>query len=218
MILAITPATNTPGKKDLTGAFLPEARHLCKLHKGHIRTFRNRKPKPARFEELMGVLAKYEGAGLSAVMFLCHGYRTGLQPGVTLENAADAARAVRATGARVCTLYACDAARDSDKDRADDMIEGPGGAGGVASIFARAGLLVDAHVTAAHTTINPFVRRFSPDDDSDAGDWIVKPRSALWRTWREALHDDRTFRLSFPFRSTAEIRADLEARKPARSK
>ena len=195
----------------MTGAFAPEARAFTALHGGVMRVFVNRNPKPQRFEQTMGFLRDFKGADLAAVAFFCHGYRSGLQCGATLENVHELAEAVRATGAPICILYACDAARDADKDKADDMQDGPGGAGGVASIMARAGLLVDAHVTTAHTTQNPFVRRFHPDDDSDAGEWIVKPRSKLWRRWRLALKDVQ-FRLTFPFRSTAEIRADLTAR------
>ena len=202
-VLAIAPRHNSPGKRDASGAFAPEARAFIKLHGGALVDFDNRMDRAARWRWLRGTLAAFDGGGFDAVAFFCHGYRNGIQAGAHMPQAAELASFVRATGAGICVLYACDAGRDLDPERADDLAEGPGGAGGFAWELARHGLQVDAHVTAAHTTINPHVRRFP------AGDWIVSPKDPLWGAWRRRLKSDRAFRLSFPLQSIAEIRAGL---------
>lgn len=204
-MLAIRPTTNRPGTNpatgkpwaDVTGAFAPEARAWAALHGGKVATFDNTRGDAARFRDVCDLL---DGrSGLRAVAFFCHGYRSGLQCGATVRNVEAfswALRAALAPGAPVI-LYACDAARDLDNDRADDLAKGPAGDGGFASLLSRhlgADHWVDAHVTTAHTTINPHVRRFR---GGGAGAWIVEPGSPEWAAWRARLKGDRDFRLSF---------------------
>ena len=124
------------------------------------------------------------------------------------------AAALRDVGAASVPLYACDAARDNDADRSDDSEPGPGGAGGFASTLSAAlpGVVVDAHTTTAHTTRNPHVRRFMSGGD---GAWLVEPGSPMWRTWRDALREDRDFRLGFPLMSADAIASYLSARRVA---
>lgn len=205
-ILAIAPAHNSPGRKDASGAFLPESRAAVALHGGAMVSLDNRLSDDARRRWAQDTLASFAGAGFEAVAFFCHGFRDGLQTGHRRAHVRELALAIQATGAQIAILYACDAGRDADRDRADDVLPGPGGEGGFASALAAEGLRVDAHTTAAHTTINPFVRRF---DRSSTGDWIVEPRSAKWAAWARRLRSDRVFRLTFPLLSADEIRAAL---------
>lgn len=207
-VIAIAPMFNSPGKKDASGAFLPEARLFAKLHGGRLMLFDNRKPEKARFTEVIDLLT---GQRADCVAFFCHGFKSGLQVGANMRNVHVLAATLRDCGVRTVPLYACDAARDLDGERDDDNGEGPGGAGGFASALSAAlpGVVVDAHTTAAHTTRNPHVRRFRGGGD---GEWLVTPGSVLWRPWRDALRDDREFRLSFPLWSEDEIRDVLVGR------
>ncbi len=206
-VLAIAPGFNSPGKHDATGAFHPEAGAYVRAHGGRRFLFDNRRPDGVRFATTMGAIGA--SSGLAGVGFFCHGFRSGLQIGATLRNVGTLAWALKGSllpGTPV-TLYACDAARDLDADRADDLARGPAGDGGFASLLAEAlgaEHWVDAHVTTAHTTINPYVRRFVADGP---GDWIVVPGTPEFRHWADRLRTDRDFRLSFPFWTVERIRA-----------
>jgi hypothetical protein len=223
--LAFVPTQDTPGKRDCTGAFLPEARLFTRLHSmSPPACFPNAEGVGfrARGEAVLAALAQRRD--LDVVAFFCHGWRDGLQCGFrlgTIDRLADAL-AVAGTRQLVVALYACDAARDADDARADDTgAAGPGGDGGFADelrdALCRRGLVdcrVDAHVTTAHTTRNPYVRRFEGGGSvtgGQGGAWLVRPGSRLWRPWVEALRapSTRPLRLRFPLMSAAEIHAEL---------
>lgn len=206
--IAIAPMHNSPGKKDATGAFLPEARAFARFNGGKVLLFDNHK---APRDRLIDVIDGLRGQRAHCVAFFCHGLKTSIQVGATLRNVHVLASALRDCGAEVVPLYACDAARDTDNDREDDNADGPGGVGGFASALATAGpFRVDAHTTTAHTTRNPHVRRF---DGEAEGHWLVEPGSAWWPTWRAALRDDPGFRLSFPLWSRERLLAELARRR-----
>lgn len=219
--LAIAPEHNTPGINKRTGRpwrdgdeFQREARAFAKLHAGKVMTFNNLRPTGARFVEVIDYLTPMRG--VDVIAFFCHGLKHAIQIGANLGNVETLAATLRACGATIVPLYACDAARDADGRKDDDRVDGPAGAGGFASVLARGGFRVDAHVTTAHTTINPFVRRFDPHDDTDDGHWLVGPGSTWWPTWRRALANDRDFRLSFPLWSEERLIAELASRAGAR--
>jgi len=69
---------------------------------------------------------------------------------------------------------------------------------------------VDAHERAAHTTMNPFVRRFeglgSPVG-GPGGYYLVTPGSSRWKSWRAKLKT--TLRFEFPILSAPEIQQRL---------
>jgi hypothetical protein len=217
MKLVIAPRYNTGDKHDATGAFQPEAMKFSLVHgeTRSIRLFDNSKTMPARFAEVMGWLSNCAPRSVDALAVFCHGFKTGLQVGATLANADKLAAELQ----RVCSpapriiMYACDAARDVDNDRIDDLDPGPGGEGGFADRLrdelVKRGVMatIYAHPTTAHATMNPCVRRFDPDDLA-GGRWIVVPHSAKWRTWKLALRDT-TLRFRYPFMSQAEIESEL---------
>lgn len=215
-ILAFAPMHNAPGRNDATGAFHPEAREFCKLHNaGSPKLFDNSKIMSARFSEVRSWLDLCKPATVGTVAFFCHGWKDGTQAGVTLTTAgrfADTLQRVLAPNPRI-VLYCCDAARDSDNDREDEDDPGPGGDGGFADQLRDAlakrgvGATIYAHTTAAHTTRNPFVRRFDPGEMA-GGHWIVTPYSADWQRWRKALQG--TLRLRFPFMTQAQIESELK--------
>jgi hypothetical protein len=214
--IAICPTHNHRGRKDVTGAFLPEARAFADLHGAELRQFDNRAAKWRRRREVEAILDAAP-LKLTHVAIFCHGYRRGLQTGHTTfsVNRLAAAIARNATASASVTLYACDTARDGDKQRNDDTKPGPGGEGGFADKL-RDGLLahgmrgghIDAHPVTAHATKAPYVRRFYIDPEAQdlGGDWLVAPGSTLWQAWRRKLRQDRRFRLSFPLMSTEAVR------------
>ena len=146
-IVAFAPLhdTGTPQHPhDATRAFQPEARSFLALWREHYpRTSFVTVDQHATQTAIRGaVLAPIvRGAGeLVVVALLCHGWKTGLQLGFTVANAKTLAEAL-AAGLRpdgVVALYACDAARDHDQDRDDDLLDGPGGEGGFADVVVRA--------------------------------------------------------------------------------
>jgi hypothetical protein len=217
-VLAIAAGYDRPGVnartgrpwRDATGAFIPEAREFVRIHGGALELLDVRQNQAARIADTMRILQRYSGTGYDCVAFFMHGFRDGLQCGFTLRNRTTLARALGGvlTGPRAVALYACDAARDADDDRRDDDDSGPGGVGGFASVLATdlGTGHVDAHSTAAHTTKNPYLRRFGADG---VGHWIADPAGPLWARWRKKLQVDRRFRLSFPLMTAEEIRGAL---------
>lgn len=195
--LALHVTRDTPGKKDATGAFIPEAKAFARLHACERvgADFR---------EQVEAALAARRD--LEAVAFFCHGLRRELRVGYStmhrgVERLADAIAS--ATGPHiVMPLYACSTG-------ASDT--------GFAALLAQAlyerGKTghVDAHTTAAHTTRNPHVRRF--ELGAARGAWLVEPGSTDWRRWVEALRGDLRFR--FPFMTADDVRAEVRKSAPA---
>lgn len=251
--LVIAPKFNTVSRK--TGKmkkdgreFQSQAKQFMKkwgIPDDNLLLFDNSKPKQKK-KQRDEVLAFIEAKGREwcverrdedrqiAVAFFCHGYSRGIQCGFDLSTVDDLAESISEYGGdevRV-PLYACDTARDLDRDRKDDL-EQFGGDGGFAdelrdalceaeAIFCR----VDAHTTAGHTTRNPNDRRFEGQGSAVGGhggyyivpfptkellDGLTKnqkrKRREAWSIWRKALRT--TFRFSFPFMTTAEIHETL---------
>jgi len=210
--LVLTVDRNSPGKKDFSGAFLPEALGFARLHGVPAARVVRVDIGRTKADRRKQVLAAIEGAGagLELVAFLCHGLRTQLpQLGWTVGNVRGLGAAI--AGASVpsvrVVLYACSTGEGTGAD-------GDGGlADGLRDALCVAGARdcqVDAHERAAHTTQNPYVRRFpglgSPSGGA-GGAWIVTPGSAPWARWRKALRGDLRFR--FPLLSTAAILGSL---------
>lgn len=217
----LLPNQNSPGKKDWSGAFQPEALAFAKLHgvaAKDVVQFDLRKPKPARRKEVLDALAAR--SGIDTVVFFCHGLRNGLpQLGFNLANVGglagaivDAAKSGANGGRDVCVvLYACSTADGAQAG-------GPGGDGGFADslrdALCRLGAVecrVYGHDRAGHVTKLPFVRIFeglgSPVGGT-GGRWLVAPRSPLWSAWRTALQKSGQ-RLSYPFMTTGELHESL---------
>jgi hypothetical protein len=219
MIIAFAPKHNRPGKKDATGAFQPEAIRFL-LHYGEdedrsLHIIDNSKSKTNMRQQVYDVLESYQGALLGCIAFFCHGYRTGLQFGIRIKDCDDLAERLYAASDDFISvpLYACDAARDADRDRQDDLAAF-GGDGGFADelrdALCRAGAIycnVDSHTTPGHTSRNPHVRRFVGDGSpigGIGGNYIIHPRKReAWKVWRELLKTE--YRYEYPMLTTAEI-------------
>lgn len=230
-IIAFTPTTNTEGKHDATGAFIPEATHFLKHHAqptSRLIKIDNTKSKPEMKAAVLMALGQHKD--LDGVAFFCHGFKAGIQFGFRVEDVPVLAKVLAASlgaapatgsesGRDIITFYACDAARDSDQDRSDDLEEF-GGDGGFADLVrdalcaqGRIYCHVDAHTSAAHTTINPDVRRFRGGGSAVGGPggyYLVPRKKELWSKWVAALKT--SFRYDFPYLSTAEIHRRLQVR------
>jgi hypothetical protein len=205
------PMYNAVLRKDVTGAFLPEAREFRAKHGGTIHRFDNRKPSThRRVDVLDGLIYGPTVTPFRSVSFFCHGLARSLQAGFDLDSVGLLAKAIRNVSVAdvVVILYACSTASGLSR-------QSPGGDGGFADTLrdrlVEAGARhcrVVAHSTAGHATRNPNVRFF--DGPGDVGGISpVDPGDDLWRRWTHALKTD--FRFDFPFMSIDAIRAYLEA-------
>jgi hypothetical protein len=238
--LIIRPDSNTPGKKDYTGAFLPESNAFKHVEeRGHLNnvevvTFDNTLDFDARRRTLLKKIEKLRGAdvsGLDCLAIFCHGWSTGIQAGITTKKIPAFLAALSCVykiddGLRVL-LYCCSTGADDD-DSAD---EAPGlgdglsgqnlGDGSFADAFrdelCKLGAIdcrVVAHTTAGHTTQNPNVIIFEGNASPIGGVGgympVTKGHGKLWKTWVNELKTD--YRFEYPFDSLGDIHDHLQAR------
>jgi hypothetical protein len=230
--LALVPMHNSKGKKDVTGAFFPEALKWMATHgvrTDSLRRFDNTAGKSARRQQVHDELIRNGYTKpLEHVAFFCHGLKDSIQTGHTCRTwgvhttrtLADLVLILDVVCERdvKVTLYCCDTARDGDGQRSDDIKPGPGGDGGFADVLRDlmsakgfSGGWIDAHTVTAHTTKAPYVRRFYTDGSPNGGaggDWLVDPRSPLWRKWARLLRSS-PLRWEFPRLTTREIHERL---------
>ncbi len=224
MIIGFSPTTNTPPKKDATGAFIPEGRNFMRFHQqspGNLVMVDNTKSAATMKAHVFNSLRAVED--LHGVAFFCHGLRDRIQFGIRKADLPELARLIAAKTSPVgralpVTLYCCDTGRDDDADRNDDLAEFGGDNGfadNLRDALCKAGVvncIVDSHTTAAHTTMNPDVRRFEGMGSAvgGVGGYYLVPRgSKLRRKWIDALKTD--FRFEFPYLTTAQILAKVGA-------
>lgn len=194
--LALHATKNTGGKSDASGAFVPEAVHFAKHHACYRVGFDNTLGATARRAFVEDTIRKHRD--LEVVALFCHGLRRSLQTGHDMQTVARLASAIAdASGPHVIVaLYACSTGATETGFAAtlrDELAE-RGKTGHV-----------DSHTNAAHTTRNPFVRRFVMGERE--GDWVVEPGSREWKAWRASLTGDTRFR--FPLMTIEQVRAEL---------
>ena len=168
--IAFRPRFNTDGKKDVTGAFQPEAEQFVFLHGGNagaIHVIDNSRPMVERAAQVLAVLDNYRGAGLDAIAFFCHGWPDGIQLGFRRSNVHRLGEAIAATaafGGVTVPLYVCSSGAPDDN--------GKSFAGMLRDSLFYHGVpgRVLAHTTKGHTTYNPYVVTF---EGTDAGRRIV---------------------------------------------
>lgn len=216
-IFAIYAGTNTPGHgNDAGGAFIPESINFAKYRQtlGDVvervqfdNVEPNKAKRRAKFLELVSKAKPFD-----AFAYFGHGLRNSLSSAAIGQPERKAlvdllvSKADR--GRLVVTLYAC--------STGETTTGAAGGEGGFADRLrddlAAAGMVgwVDAHTCAAHTTQNPYVRRFIMGERGNVGgDWLVEPKSAEWARWRQRLNSkwrDDPFRFVFPYLSAADVR------------
>lgn len=228
-VLVFYSNTNVQGRKDATGAFIPEAKAFRKTHdipKENFIGVKCRGAKAAQRRE--HVFSKIEEIGskrpINSIAFFCHGWPAGIQFGIRRDQISDLVSLLKqyATKDVRIVLYACLAAENDVRDNEIGK-SGPATDGGFADELrdnmVRAGIsdgIVDAHKTAGHTSWNPYVVRFlcsdviTPEYGGVGGAFLVEPRSENWRAWVKALKDkERGLRYRFPYMSQYEILSEL---------
>jgi hypothetical protein len=226
-ILVIYSSENVKGKKDATGAFIPEARAFAKLHgvpEENMLGIPAPKLAPKRrFEGVCAFLRNPPTAKVEMIAFFCHGYSSGMQFGMNKKNLRQLVGYMKADCVPKVklVLYACSTASTNRNSRKVNM---PGTDNGYADKLRdemlRQGFhggWIDAHLTPGHTTRNPFVLRFYTDNTVDAnsfeptwdlpgGEWLVSPKSALWKKWKKHVQKIKgDFKFQFPFLTEAQI-------------
>lgn len=225
-VLIVRPSHNSHGKHDVTGAFDPEAKAFAALHgisPYQIAVIDNRNPRMTRAEEFNDLLAKHKPR---VVALFCHGYMHGTQltansPG---HRDGDSWRPLWEEMVSllsfhpnpVVILYACSTGDDPDGD--PDTAPGSGD-GSFADLLrdrlceagARHNRVV-AHTTAAHTTMNPFVKFFDGGGSPIGGTGaplLAAHRGKYFPALRRLLRTD--WRFKFPFKSLSTVHEDLVA-------
>jgi hypothetical protein len=216
--LVLYCSTNSPGKHDASGAFIPEAKAFAKCHgipnsdvigMGGSGT--------ARRMITLEALRERAGRNLDCIALFCHGTSKWLQLVGGLKHVhsfAEQIAACIAPGATII-LYACSTADGPGNYDGDDL--GASVDGGFAdklrdelSDLGCRGLVI-AHETAGHTTWNPYAIWLSASGTGRAGnEYYVSPRAGYWRRWIKALRST-DLRYRFPFMTGDEIRAELDA-------
>ena len=216
--LILHPLHPSPSKPGDAGEFKREAMRFGDMLIADgwdvtMQTFDNRPVRPSRRKPVDRAIAS--GTWDMLALF-GHGLRNSIQTGHDIASIPALADLLAEHSARPLRveLYACDAARDNDRDKRDDVRDAVGGDGGFADLLrdalAERGVTghVDAHAKTGHTTKNPHVRRFSMDDGPGKGAaFLVDPKSPHWRAWVRALKGDLRFR--FPLMTREQIEAAL---------
>lgn len=226
-VLALYASQDTPGKRDASTVFAPEARRLAAMRDGVAISIPQRDMgMPARRSWLLRTLETQAPLGHTSLALFCHGWSSGIQLGPRLRwgkartrEVDELAEAIRSTmgDAPTVVLYAC--------STASTWLTGlfrrgaPGGDGGFADelrdALCRAGATgcrVFAHDRNGHSTRCAFVRVFEGDGSATGGkggEWLIEPGSELWPAWRAALQGDGDLRLRFPFMTREAIADEL---------
>ena len=227
-VLCIRAGFDTPGKKDVAHAFLPEANAFAEACGGGVvHAFDNREGMAKRRTEVLSILAGEgnDGDYYDAVAFFCHGWPTGIQAGFRKRDCAVLADAIRAcfrvnsdpdVPSPLVALYCCSTGDDPQDSPKEAAGTGDGSfADALRDALCAAGSVdvrVVAHTTAGHATRNPHVKFFDGMGSSMGGVGGYAPvtpsHKKLWPKWRRALQKtDLRFRM--PRMSVADIHAEL---------
>lgn len=214
--IIFTPRANSPGKRDYTGAFRPEARRYADnagIDREAIYPIRKRRRKAMREEVVHHLGDTGLGNLWDTVAFFCHGYPSGIQLGFSLREVEELAEAISDNSETDVTvlLYCCSTANSR-------QVRSVGGDGGFADALRDAlcvhgcGLTkVVSHVTVGHTTRNPHVRFFygnGSEVGGTGGMYVVEPGGPLWASWAKWLKQGNN-RFAFPYMERDEIVVDV---------
>jgi hypothetical protein len=217
--LIFIPMHNAEGKKDVTGAFRPEAAAFCKLHGGTLYSIDNHLPMHKRRAQVLQWM-EHERGEFDSVAFFCHGWQDGIQLGFTRKNVKELAEELSNlsySDNMTVPLYCCSTGDDAQ----DDPLESAGFGDNSFADTLRDALCVEgetycrviAHSKPAHTTMNPkalFFEGMGVPTGGVGGFAPVGPKSPNWKKWQKALKTT-DLRFRFPYMTPAEIHAELEA-------
>lgn len=218
--LIIYRTNDSPGKRDASCVFVPEAAAFAKIHGVEARDILGYEVKRglrARWNRRWRMgrdLRKRAGRGYEMVAFFGHGTWRGSFLGWNRATARRLAKLLAGCcvpSVRV-VLYACSTAENQIRDRQHDQLA-TGCEGGFADTLRDemdrvgfAGFRIDAHKTPGHATYNPYVVRFT----RSATRWLVHPDidRPRWQAWHQALRG--SLRLRFPAMTIAEVAVELD--------
>lgn len=224
--LVFVPEHNMHGKKDVTGAFLPEAEAFLEMcaEGSEIVRFDNSKGFAARRKQVLAALE--ERKDFDTVAFFCHGWEKGIQAGFSKATTKALAKAILDTCGDneevIVPLYCCSTGEDPD----DDDITAAGTGDDSFSDRLRDALCADGatqcrvmgHTTVGHTTSNPMVLFMDGMGSEYGGVGGYPPVSPgarkMWSAWKKALRDRKggnTLRFRFPFMTVGAIHEELGA-------
>jgi hypothetical protein len=194
-VLVFAPAHDSPGKRDATGAFLPEAKRFAALTGGKLVLVDNRRSPGDRGEFVIDTIARNAHGRWQTIAFFCHGTSRDIQLGFNLRTVGELARAIARTSERdVRVLLYCCSTASTIHALVGKAVGGDGGfADELRDALCREGAThcrVMGHDTVGHSARNPYVRFFDGAGSpvgSAGGTQVVRPGSKLWRAWREAL-------------------------------
>jgi len=226
-ILVFYSNTNTKGRNDASGAFIPEAKAFATHHQVPDENFVGMKlignTLSLRRQLVLERIVLHKGK-LDAIAFFGHGWPSGIQFGFNkshIEGLVSIMRPSCYSHVKVL-LYACWTAENETKDKDHNNV-GVGTDNGFADMLrdemARKGMIygwVDGHKTAGHTSWNPYAVRFHCRNVKDyakgavGGCWLVQPGSTIWKEWVAKLRNAKTgLRYDYPFMEDMEIQAML---------
>lgn len=191
-------STDRKGKKDASGAFIPEAFAFKKLHEFQyvqLTPIPQDIPKEKRFKIIMDALFN----PIDTFVYFGHGTPNGL-PGLGINRSnvdvfAKKLDSLIEPHGRII-LFAC--------------LAGKGfGIGDLLDTKVKENVKTYSHLTAGHTDWNPFVE-YSGEGPTRSGIPIITASDPLWPLWIKRLKEDQKFRLTFPFLSYGEIETWLK--------
>lgn len=187
MDLIFNREVNSIGRKDATGAFIPEAKALAALLTAQDRTVRRfAAMSPKTFNALAHIRA---GQKVDSINIFCHGWRTGceLLPKGDV-GARELAPLLKAKGVKLLNLFACSTAEPNEKGNYSLWVsEACKDLGHNIQVF--------GHETAGHTTKNPRIRVYWPD-----GRWVAVDSVDDRKGFASELKSNPNYRLLLPFR------------------
>lgn len=204
-VIAFHPKHNSLFKKDVTGAFKPEAQAFVQKHnysKANIYEIdcRRKVSKFVRQNQILAELSQFEDKQLDAIAFFCHGWKKGLQFGFS-NSAQDletlSYRILKASANKIrVVLYACSCGSTDLQNFASALRDQ------IYNWESRP-IQIDAHDRKGHCTRRPFIRRYTEPAYS-GGKWIIMPKTELWNNWVNAL-DETDLRFDYPFMTIQKI-------------
>jgi hypothetical protein len=218
--LCFRPKHNTPGKKDVTGAFAPELARFMKTRPAKEFVIDNSKTFLQMRNDVLSFLAGAAGtstyAPVDSIAFFCHGWQQGIQLGFRNQNVPGLAKAIFdcVSVSPTVALYCCSTGGDP-KTKATSPGTGDGSfADLLRDKLCQIGLeqnRVTGHDRVGHATKLPYVKFFDGMGSAVGGAggfYPVAPGSKLWPKWRKALRET-DLRFKFPFMQIDEIHAEL---------
>lgn len=231
-VLIFVPKHNSHGKRDVTGAFLPEAKRLLAVSDlgSVLEMIDNKQPMAKRRKSVLRRILELSEAGcvFDSVAVFCHGWQDGIQIGFSRKSVMQFAEAISLAtkGNQKVTvpLFCCSTGEDPEDESLTAAGTGDDSfADKLRDALCEIGLVhcrVMAHTTVAHTTSNPmvlFMDGMGSYSGGAGGYAPVSPKSRLWGPWKRALRDRRnnTLRLRFSWMTVEEIHEELNvSRRP----